>query len=333
MNATAAAMFLTAVLAFGQTDRAFHFAHTGKAQDMKEIGMAIRVISDAPVAVYPDRQTLTIHGSAEQIALAEWMFTELDAPHTQSAAVRQTRIGSDAESTVRIFYLHNTPTVQDFQEVVTAIRTIADVRRVFTYSSPRAMIARTTPEQMGLAAWLVEQLDRPAEQKGVSAEYRLPLNFDQYGEVATRVLYTKNTETIQEFQQVATTIRTIADIRRVFTYNLRRAMIVRGTAEQIPLAQWLAEQLDQPVNVAKAETRISSTYQYDTPVDRDNTIRVFFVPQFSTTQDFQNFAKNVRSTTNLRRVFTYNEPRAIAVRGTIDQVATAERMVKQLDPK
>jgi hypothetical protein len=338
-----AGLFLTAALAFGQTDRTFHFEHTGSPRDMHEIATAIRAIAGISQMSTDDaKQTLTLGGTAEQLGLAEWMFNELDAPNPQSEAVRQYKMQSVApvryanaeyiEDTVRIFYLNYAPTIQDFQEVATAVRTVGDIRRVFTYNAPHAMIVRGSSDQIGLAAWMVEQLNRPPAQQTVAAEYRMPVTDDRFGEVVTRVMYVSNAQTTQEFQEIATAVRTVANIRRVFTYNRPRAMIVRSDAPAVALAQWLLTQLDKPA-AADAAIQSSAPYEYDTPYDPDNMIRVFYTPQFATVHDFQQFATQVRTTAGLRRVFTYNEPRAMAVRGTIDQVATAERMVNALKPQ
>ena len=331
MIAKSAGFFLTAVIAFAQTDRVFHFEHTSQAPEMGEIATAVRTIADiSSVSLDEEKQALTLRGSAEQLTLAEWMFNELDAPNPKSEAVHQYKMPSGDENAVRIFYLNYTPTIQDFQEVATATRTVAGIRRVFTYNAPRAMIARGTPDQIALAAWIVGQLD-PA-RNGKSAEYRLPATADPRGDVVIRVMYTQNAETIQEFQEIATAVRTIADIRRVFTYNRPRAILVRADAQSIALAQWLLEQFDKPPAATTSAPQSSTVYEFDTSSDPDNTVRVFYTPQFATVREFQRFATRVRTTAGLRRVFTYNEPRAIAVRGTVIQVQTAERIVSELDP-
>ena len=67
--------------------------------------------------------------------------------------------GTD-DNIVRVFYLTNTPTVQDFQEVATLVRTIGEIRRVFTYNSPRALVVRGTASQTALADWLVANLNQ-----------------------------------------------------------------------------------------------------------------------------------------------------------------------------
>jgi general secretion pathway protein D len=67
-----------------------------------------------------------------------------------------------------------------------------------------------------------------------------------YEDEVVRVFYITNTTTVQEFQEIATAIRTVAEIRRVFTYNAQKAMVVRGTLDQVALAEKLVHDLDKP---------------------------------------------------------------------------------------
>jgi general secretion pathway protein D len=65
------------------------------------------------------------------------------------------------DNVVRVFYLTNLTTPQELTEISTAIRTVADVKKVFTYNSMSALIARGTPDQIMLAQKLVNDLDKP----------------------------------------------------------------------------------------------------------------------------------------------------------------------------
>lgn len=67
-----------------------------------------------------------------------------------------------------------------------------------------------------------------------------------YEDSVVRVFYLSNLTTPQELQEVTTTLRTVADIRKVFTYNTLSAIIVRGTADQVLLAEKLVNDLDRP---------------------------------------------------------------------------------------
>jgi general secretion pathway protein D len=68
------------------------------------------------------------------------------------------------DDVVKVFYLTNTTSVQEFQEIATAIRTVAEIRRVFTYNAQRAMIVRDTADKVALAEKLVHDLDKPKSE-------------------------------------------------------------------------------------------------------------------------------------------------------------------------
>jgi hypothetical protein len=230
---------------------------------------------------------------------------------------------------VRIFHIRNAPAVQQFQEIAVAVRTTAEIRRMYTYNAGRAVVARGTAGQVALAEWLINELDKPAEgtrQHSSADEYRVPaqVRIDEKGwdaDDVARVFYTAHAATVQDFQEMATLIRTMTDIRRVFTYNELRAMTLRSTAGQIVMAEWLFNQLDR-----QAPAR-SAALEYRAPANADDVLRVFYLPAGGTVQEFQKTATRVRTETGIRRVFTYNAPRALALRGTAAQIAMAARMI------
>lgn len=115
MHTKAAVSLLIALFAsaaFAQTDRVFHFAHTSATQDMNEIATAVRTIADiSEVSADHEQRTLSLHGTGQQFALAEWLFNELDkpqmpAPDNQDAATHEYRMQGAGENTVRVFYLN-----------------------------------------------------------------------------------------------------------------------------------------------------------------------------------------------------------------------------------
>src|SRR5438552_12246127 len=63
-----------------------------------------------------------------------------------------------------------------------------------------------------------------------------------------RVLYLTNGETPQNLEEIATTIRSVGDIRQVSVDAEKATVTVRGTANQIAFAEWLVNELDKPSN-------------------------------------------------------------------------------------
>jgi len=328
---TLAVTALITSVASGQNPTVLQFAHTEGDQNMQEIATAVRTIADIKeTSVDLAHKTLTLNATPDQIKLAQWIFNQFDAPDTASRAKREFQMPGASENLVQLYFLKNAATIQDFQEIATSVRTVADIRRVFTYNAPRGLVLRGTADQLALAEWLLGELDQPVDSHTAAVhEYRMAGGFD-HDEGTVRVFYLTHTPTTQAFQEVATATRTIADIRRVFTYNAARAMVVRSNPDAVALAAWLVDQLD--TQNTGAPRQASPIYTYQTPYrDEGVAIRVFFLNHAGNVQDFQRAATQVRTTANIRRVFTYNGPRALVVRGTTDQLAVAEQLVKDIE--
>lgn len=65
------------------------------------------------------------------------------------------------EMVTRIFYLQNLTSAQELNEVMTGMRTVTDVRKVFPIASQSAIVVRGTVDQVGLAEKILMDLDRP----------------------------------------------------------------------------------------------------------------------------------------------------------------------------
>jgi general secretion pathway protein D len=62
---------------------------------------------------------------------------------------------------VKVFYLKNVNTVQELTEILTAIRTVTEVRRAFQYNAQNAILVRGSTEQVALMEKLIQDLDKP----------------------------------------------------------------------------------------------------------------------------------------------------------------------------
>lgn len=65
-------------------------------------------------------------------------------------------------------------------------------------------------------------------------------------DMVVKTFYLRNLTTPQELQEIATILRSVTDIRRVFTYNAQNIIMVRGTVDQVALAEKLVVDLDKP---------------------------------------------------------------------------------------
>lgn len=80
-----------------------------------------------------------------------------------------------------------------------------------------------------------------------------------YEDEVVKVFYITNATSTQEFQEIATAIRTVAEIRRVFTYNAQKAMVVRGPADAVALAEKLVRDLDKPKSEVVVDVIVMET--------------------------------------------------------------------------
>jgi type II secretory pathway component GspD/PulD (secretin) len=146
---------------------------------------------------------------------------------------------------VRVFYLPNTKTIRDFQAVATLVRSTVDLRYLFTYNAARAIAIRGTGDQIALAKWLFNDLDKasiPESSKdSATHEYRLSPTSDDF----VRVFYLAHATTPDHLQETASEVRQKLVIRRAFTYNVPNALVIRDTAQKIAQAEKLIQQQDQ----------------------------------------------------------------------------------------
>lgn len=219
----------------------------------------------------------------------------------------------------RTLQFARTTNTQDFQEAATLIRVMADIRDVTADPVQRTIALKAPPEQAAIADWLFSQIDNPpGGQISTTPEYHLTGSRDN----VLRLYHVANAPTVQDLQEMATMIRTISDIRYAFTLNAQRVIALRASAPQISMAEWLFQEVDQPL------TQTHVQHEYFVPESANDVMRVFYLPRSLTVQEFQATATEIRTATQIRRAFTYNAPRALALRGTIDQLAQAARMLQ-----
>ncbi|HXM44981.1 MAG TPA: cohesin domain-containing protein [Bryobacteraceae bacterium] len=68
------------------------------------------------------------------------------------------------EQVMKVFYLTNVTTPQELQEIVTAVRSVADIQRLFVYNAQNAIIARGEADRVALAEKIIHDLDKPKSE-------------------------------------------------------------------------------------------------------------------------------------------------------------------------
>jgi general secretion pathway protein D len=65
------------------------------------------------------------------------------------------------DEVVKVFYLKNPTSTQEFSEIVTAVRSVTDVRRMFQFNADNAIVVRDTVDKVALVEKLLHNLDKP----------------------------------------------------------------------------------------------------------------------------------------------------------------------------
>ena len=339
---------LFAVVASGQQpvdqglDRTLSLAYTERPQDVQEIASVIRGVTGVPVlSTDPAQRTVVLRGTADQIAIAEWLLHELDeAGRRRPESYREYRAPGGGGELIRIIYLRHAESDLDLQDVATNILGVGDTGRwVFTYQSPKALIVRGTADQVALAAWLGNELDKPVmrspsgQRSHTSASYEYRPR-DRGGR-EVRVLYLANAEPIRELMETASLIRRMTDMPHTFASLGRRALVLRGSADQVELAEWLYTELDNPANWPPAAqgTRDLPGREYRVPGGNDEMVRIVYLSRTESFKQLEEVAKSISAATGIRRLcpYSYSLPRAMVMRGPVQQVASAEQLIKEQD--
>ena len=119
-------------------------------------------------------------------------------------------------------------------------------------------------------------------------------------------------------------MRSLLDLRRLFIYPRTRTIIARAGELTISAMNWLAVETMRPASPNLAE---SEPFRMQDP-HQEGLLRVFRLPatQFDAAK-FQSLAVEIRKQTQVRRAFTFNTPRMIALRGTEAQIEQARKMI------
>jgi hypothetical protein len=301
----------------------FTFAHASTPQEFQSIATTVRIIgSIQTVSVDGQAKTLTVSGTASQIALADWLFHNLDIDRqSQKPGAQEYTVSGADDDVLRVLYLASNLTQKDTQEIVNLLRVITDIRDIVP-PWVRAVFLRGTSAQVAAAGWLVNTLDGPAAGK---LQFMIPAAGDSLRDPGStlRVFYLDHDKTLHALQDVVNTVRTIANVSRIYPYLTNGAIAMRAHPEQIALAEWLIRMLDRPA-ASQFSTEAFVASGMRPPVA--NAVRVFYLPQAATEQALEEAVSAIGAKLKMP-AFSCLAPRAVAVRGTADQALQAESLV------
>src|SRR6266576_1073018 len=74
------------------------------------------------------------------------------------------------ENVVRTFYLSNTVQAQDLTEIVTGLRQLLDLKRIFQINGQNAIVIRDTPDKLLVAAKMIQDVDKAKPEVGIQVQ-------------------------------------------------------------------------------------------------------------------------------------------------------------------
>jgi hypothetical protein len=327
------ALFTTILAhAYGQT-RTFPFPAERTLPEMTETTVVIRAMTDgATVSTDLANRTLAVTGTPDQLAIGAWLFDAVEG--SSSPAAGSTGDGSPivkeyplaGGETVHVDYLPGVLTMQDVQGIVTLARSISNVRGIYVDTRARAAIMRGPQDQVELSDWLLSELGAASRQEPAPTlamhEYASPVSVDRTTALigSVRVYWLAHIAEPRDFQEMVTAVRSLADIRQLYTYTQVRAVGARGTKEQLGMVDWLFREFDR---AAGQTTPDRDAHEYQLP-DQAETVRVFYL---SGNQSPHEMFARIRAVADIRRLYACTSLRAVAVRGTPEQIALVERVI------
>ena len=109
-----------------------------------------------------DLNNVTLEEALDYIALLTktfWKPVSSNAIFVTEDNVTKRRDYED--EVVKVFYLKNPTSTQEFSEIVTAVRSVTDVRRMFQFNAENAIVVRDTVDKVALVEKLLHNLDKP----------------------------------------------------------------------------------------------------------------------------------------------------------------------------
>jgi hypothetical protein len=234
------------------SDRIFTLANKPPAAGLQELLTTLRTVGHIQtVSADPVASTVSVSAPSGDIAVAQWIVDGLDQPVTPDAtnkqirdtAVRSYTVPGAKDDVLRIFYLSNVETPQNVQELITALRTVGQIKYIYNYTPLHALTVRGTADEIAMSAWMIDEIDQPpnVRTEGIhqfqSSDPKFPL---------VRAFYLAH-RTQKDIQETLTSLRRDAHIQRAFSHTARAVIIIAGTPAEVEQSSRLVAEKDRPV--------------------------------------------------------------------------------------
>lgn len=325
---------------FAHAQQTFDFTNKPSPKGLQEVATILRTVADIKgLTIDSAASTVTVTGTPDELVTAGWLLHQLDRPAPADPSVPSPGANSaqyvmpgKSDDVMRVFHLNHvaSKTPQPIQEILTVLRTVGDIQKVFNDTALSDLVVRGKANELALAEYLINGLDVKPGTITVAASpefhYTASPSYPRGPEVV-RVFYLTHSSTPQQMQEILTTLRTVADIQKVFNYTPLSALTIRGTASDLATCEFLIGKLDLP---ADAKNLVPDEFTIPANVQGGNVIGVYY-PASLGAKKLMAAVTLLRDSLQLNKTFMKSSPPTLIYRGTADQIAKAEQLIKQKD--
>jgi len=226
------------------TSRSYRFTGPApSARDYQELATVIRTVADArEVNIDPDAVQITFSGRVEAPEMSEWLLRQLDkAPGARPSETPEFH-SARKDDNVAVFYLAHATGPRYIQEMITALRVVGDVQKIFSYSARNALAVRGPAAQIALTKWMVESMDKAAPIAVTKPpEFHITGVWDDN----VRVYCLANARGAEDISRIITAVRLTGGIQKTFAVTENGALAIRGRIEDMVKAEGILLSMEQ----------------------------------------------------------------------------------------
>jgi type II secretory pathway component GspD/PulD (secretin) len=228
----------------------------------------------------------------------------------------------------RTFPLKNISAGPGIQELATTLRTVFDVTQLTIDPAIPSITITGSSAQVALAEWLVPKLDSVQGAISASQKYFVAGNSNDVAEIVP----IKNAAYVTNLQEQLTTLRTVADIQKIYQLSSPRFLVLRSDPGHVALADFLISQLDQP-----AAPRNSATIQSFQPVlpgnqrGNNDPVITYGLANVQSTVQLQVIITALRTVLNVQKIYQYTATNTLAIRADPERMQVVEWLLPKID--
>lgn len=108
------------------------------------------------------------------------------------------------------------------------------------------LVNATLEEALDYIALITKSFWKPLSSNAVFVTADNPTKRQEYEDQVAKVFYLTNVATQQELTEIMSALRAVSGAQRIFPLQTQMALLVRGTVDQVALAEMLLRNLDRP---------------------------------------------------------------------------------------